>query len=59
MNKTLLTMIITSFSANSFAEVEFLHWWTSKGEIKALEALENQLYPFNLKMQVSKSENYP
>ncbi|ANU38836.1 ABC transporter substrate-binding protein [Vibrio scophthalmi] len=53
MKKTLLTMIITSFSANSFAEVEFLHWWTSKGEIKALEALENQLQHHDIQLRHS------
>lgn len=43
MRKIALAMILASLSANSVADVEFLHWWTSKGEKKALDALEQQL----------------
>ncbi|EGU46298.1 putative binding protein component of ABC sugar transporter [Vibrio ichthyoenteri ATCC 700023] len=53
MKKTLLTLLMTSFSTPILAEVEFLHWWTSKGEIKALAALEQQLQQHNIPLRHS------
>ncbi|WP_114765115.1 ABC transporter substrate-binding protein [Vibrio rhodolitus] len=43
MTKTTLALLLASFSSASLADVEFLHWWTSKGEKKALDALETHL----------------
>lgn len=43
MKKTSLALMLTSLSTHCWAEVEFLHWWTSKGEIRALDVLEQQL----------------
>ncbi|PMJ99067.1 ABC transporter substrate-binding protein [Vibrio sp. 10N.261.55.A7] len=49
----LTTAFIASLSFNASADVEFLHWWTSQGERKALAILEQQLETSPLKISTS------
>ncbi|MDA0148973.1 ABC transporter substrate-binding protein [Vibrio sp. LaRot3] len=53
MKKTILGLMLASLSASSLADVEFLHWWTSKGEIKSLDVLEKQLLKHDIPLQHS------
>ena len=53
MRKVSLAIILASLSSASWAETEILHWWTSKGEKKALDALEQQLLKHDLKFAQS------
>ncbi|RJX70011.1 carbohydrate ABC transporter substrate-binding protein [Vibrio sinensis] len=44
LNKTLLMFsLLTATSATNAGQVEVLHWWTSGGEAKALNALKDML----------------
>ncbi|MGF1909290.1 ABC transporter substrate-binding protein [Vibrio kasasachensis] len=43
MRKTSLFIILASLSTTCWGDVEILHWWTSKGEQKALDSLEQHL----------------
>lgn len=48
MRETTLALILASLSTSCLADVEFLHWWTSKGESKALNVLEQHLLEHNI-----------
>ena len=50
MKRTTLAFAIASLSTSSWADVEFLHWWTSPGEQKSLEALELQLLKHDISL---------
>lgn len=41
----------TTSTSTSTTEVEFLHWWTSQGETKALNVLNEQLNSHNIELR--------
>lgn len=50
MRKLPLVIFLTSLSTACLADIEILHWWTSKGEQKSLHALELQLSQHDMKL---------
>ncbi|MGD8110544.1 ABC transporter substrate-binding protein [Vibrio sp. TRT 17S01] len=53
MTKTMALMTSLLFSHTTMAQVEFLHWWTSQGEQRALNELKQELEKHNMPISMS------
>tara|TARA_Y100001960_G_C14699315_1_gene840737 strand:- start:61 stop:1293 length:1233 start_codon:yes stop_codon:yes gene_type:complete len=53
MNKLAIYLSTFTLVSPAYADVEFLHWWTSQGEQQALSVLTQQLHQHDIKLAPS------